>query len=146
MPLLKGVSKKSTLKFGVCKKRHSFATVPEQRSHAAPHRNESKPYILYLKTIFFMTVKQAQAGTLESGDIFIQIFPAETEGINITLDSTVAYQFGEQIKRVIAETAHSLGLNDARIEAIDKGALDCTVRARTAAAIERATGRSLFEG
>ena len=146
MPLLKGVSKKSTLKFGVCKKRHSFATVSKQSTHAAPRLNQSKPYILYLKTIHSMTVKQAQAGTLESGDIFIQIFPAETEGIDITLDSTVAYQFGEQIKRVIAETAHSLGLNDARIEAIDKGALDCTVRARTAAAIERATGLSLFEG
>ena len=130
----------------MCKKRHSFATVPEQRSHAAPHRNESKPYILYLKTIHSMTVKQAQAGTLESGDIFIQIFPAETEGIDISLDSTVAYQFGEQIRHVICETAAQFGLRDARIEAIDKGALDCTIRARTAAAIERATGQSHFEG
>ena len=90
-------------------------------------------------------MKPSQAGTLESGDIFIQVFPADTEGIEIELDSTVAYQFGEQIKRVIAETAHSLGLNDARIEAIDKGALDCTIRARTTAAIERATGKSIFD-
>ena len=93
-----------------------------------------------------MTVKQAQAGTLESGDIFIQIFPAETEGIDISLDSTVAYQFGEQIRHVICETAAQFGLRDARIAAIDKGALDCTIRARTAAAIERATGQSHFEG
>ena len=87
------------------------------------------------------------ARAVEAGECYPGIaICGSGEGINITLDSTVAYQFGEQIKRVIAETAHSLGLNDARIEAIDKGALDCTVRARTAAAIERATGLSLFEG
>ena len=90
-------------------------------------------------------MKPSQAGTLESGDIFIQVFPADTEGIEIELDSTVAYQFGEQIKKVILETASELGLERAYIEAVDKGALDCTSRARTTAAIERATGKSIFD-
>ena len=90
-------------------------------------------------------MKPSQAGTLESGDIFIQVFPADTEGIEIELDSTVAYQFGEQIKKVILETASALGLDRAYIEAVDKGALDCTIRARTTAAIERATGKSIFD-
>ena len=90
-------------------------------------------------------MKPSQAGTLESGDIFIQVFPADTDGIEIELDSTVAYQFGEQIKKVILETASQLGLERAYIEAVDKGALDCTIRARTAAAIERATGKSIFD-
>ena len=51
---------------------------------------------------------KASAGTLESGDIFIQIAPSEEDGLQIALDSTVAYQFGEQIKTVIAETLHGL--------------------------------------
>ena len=90
-------------------------------------------------------MKPSQAGTLESGDIFIQVFPADTDGIEIELDSTVAYQFGEQIKKVTLETASELGLERAYIEAVDKGALDCTIRARTTAAIERATGKSIFD-
>ncbi|MBD5200564.1 MAG: citrate lyase acyl carrier protein [Bacteroidales bacterium] len=91
-----------------------------------------------------MELKTAHAGTLESGDILIQIFPAEKPGLEIALDSTVAYQFGDQIKKVIAETAKELGLENARISATDKGALDCTVRARTTAAVVRATGKDVW--
>ena len=50
-----------------------------------------------------MTIKNASAGTLESGDIFVQIAPTDSEGINIELESSVAYQFGNQIKSVITE-------------------------------------------
>ena len=91
-----------------------------------------------------MELKTAHAGTLESGDILIQIFPAEKPGLEIALDRTVAYQFGDQIKKVIAETAKELGLENARISATDKGALDCTVRARTTAAVVRATGKDVW--
>ena len=44
-----------------------------------------------------MELKNAMAGTLESGDILIQIAPSDVDGLHIELDSTVAYQFGEQI-------------------------------------------------
>ena len=57
----------------------------------------------------------------------------------------MAYQFGEQIKNVIKETVGELGVTDARIEAIDKGALDCTIRARTTAAVVRATGVDVWQ-
>ena len=80
------------------------------------------------------------AGTLESGDILVQIEPNASEGVSIELDSTVAYQFGEQIKRVITETLAELGVNNAKVTATDKGALDCTIRARVTAAAVRATG------
>ena len=56
----------------------------------------------------------------------------------------VAQLFGEQIKKVIDETATGLGLADARIRAIDKGALDCTIRARVTAAVVRATGKDVW--
>ncbi len=91
-----------------------------------------------------MEVKNASAGTLESGDILIQIFPSEAEGVQIDLNSTVAYQFGEQIKTVITETLSGLGIDHVAIKATDKGALDCTIRARVTAAAVRATGKDVW--
>ena len=38
-----------------------------------------------------------------------------------------------------------LGINDAVIDATDKGALDSTVRARTTAAAVRATGKDVWQ-
>ncbi|MCQ2327435.1 MAG: citrate lyase acyl carrier protein [Bacteroidales bacterium] len=89
-------------------------------------------------------MKKAFAGTLESGDIMIQIEPSDKEGLQINLDSTVAYQFGEQIKSVIAETLKNLDINNAVVNATDKGALDCTIRARVTAAAVRATGKDVW--
>ena len=84
------------------------------------------------------------AGTLESGDIFIQIAPNDNAGLHIDLDSTVAYQFGDQIKKVITETLQGLGIDQAEVKATDKGALDCTIRARVTAAAVRATGKDVW--
>jgi len=92
-----------------------------------------------------MEMKVAQAGTLESGDILIRITPADESGLTINLDSTVAYQFGAQIKKVIADTLGELGVSGVRVDATDKGALDCTVRARVTAAAVRATGRDVWK-
>ena len=88
-----------------------------------------------------MEVKNAVAGTLESGDIMIQIAPAETKGLHIDLDSSVA---GRQIRKVIEETLTDFGLEDADIKAVDKGARDCTIRARVTAAAVRATGKDVW--
>jgi len=93
-------------------------------------------------THFAMEVKNAVAGTLESGDIMIQIAPAETKGLHIDLDSTVAAQFGRQIRKVIEETLTGFGLED--VKAVDKGARDCTIRARVTAAAVRATGKDVW--
>ena len=91
-----------------------------------------------------MEIKTAMAGTLESGDIFIQIAPNDNAGLHIDLDSTVAYQFGDQIKKVIIETLQGLGIDQAAVKATDKGALDCTIRARVTAAAVRATGKDVW--
>ena len=64
--------------------------------------------------------------------------------LNIELDSTVMYQFGEQIKKVIAETLTSLGVTSANVKATDKGALDCTIKARVTCAAVRATGKDVW--
>ena len=92
-----------------------------------------------------MEMKEAFAGTLESGDILVRIAPAENKGLEIDLESTVAYQFGRQIKNVITETLTGLGINDAKVTATDKGALDCTIRARVTAAAVRATGKDVWK-
>ena len=92
-----------------------------------------------------MEIRNAVAGTLESGDIMVQIAPAETEGLHIDLDSSVAAQFGKQILRVIEETLTGLGVENAQVKAVDKGALDCTIRARVTAAAVRATGKDVWK-
>ena len=98
-----------------------------------------KPQIFQRK----MEIKQATAGTLESGDIVIQIAPGN--GLQIDLNSTVSAQFGRQIKQVITETLEGLGITDATVTATDKGALDCTIRARVTAAAVRATGKDVWK-
>ena len=90
-----------------------------------------------------MEIKNAVAGTLESGDIMVQIAPGD--GLQVELQSSVAAQFGRQIKAVITETLTGLGIENAYVKATDKGALDCTIRARVTAAAVRATGKDVWK-
>ncbi len=86
-------------------------------------------------------LKKAMAGTMESSDIQIIIDSRKEKGIEIELKSSVEKQFGKQIRKVIKETVENLGVKSAKITAIDKGALDCTIKARVAAAVYRGAGR-----
>ncbi len=88
-------------------------------------------------------MKEAVAGTLESGDIMVTIGPGK--GLEVNLQSSVAAQFGRQIKAVITQTLEGMGVTDAHVDAIDKGALDCTIRARVTAAAVRATGKDVWK-
>lgn len=85
--------------------------------------------------------KTAVAGTMESGDIMVTIDPAGSGGITLDLSSSVMQQYGRQIEAVIRETLAGLGVENAAVQAVDKGALDCTVRARVSAAAFRAAER-----
>ena len=68
------------------------------------------------------------------------------EGLQVDLQSSVAAQFGRQIKAVIiTDTLTGMGIKDAHVEAVDKGALDCTIRARVTAAAVRATGKDVWK-
>ena len=88
-------------------------------------------------------MKEAIAGTLESGDIMVKIGPGE--GLEVELQSSVEAQFGRQIRQLIKETLEGLGIKDAHVDAIDKGALDCTIKARVTAAAVRATGKDVWK-
>lgn len=83
--------------------------------------------------------RTAQTGTIESSDIMITLAPGdEGAGIQIELTSPVLRQFGRQIKAVIQSAIKEAGIEDALVVANDKGALDCTIRARVRAAVLRA--------
>jgi citrate lyase subunit gamma (acyl carrier protein) len=86
----------------------------------------------------------AVAGTVESSDILITIEPIESEEIQISLESSVEKQFGHQIRKVIKETIQNLGVNAVHVDAVDKGALDCTIQARTITAIHRASKQTEY--
>jgi len=83
--------------------------------------------------------KAAQAGTVESNDIMISVSPAEPgSGCNVTIVSPVLKQYGRQIKAAIEAGVKENGIEDIIIHANDKGALDCTIKARLNVAILRA--------
>lgn len=79
----------------------------------------------------------AIAGTLESSDCQVKVAPAES--LNVTITSSVMAQFGDQITKVVEETLSAMGVDNGDIEIEDKGALDCTIRARVQGACFRAS-------
>lgn len=83
--------------------------------------------------------KPAVAGTLESSDAQITVEPGEGT-VELTIKSSVIHQFGKQIRKVVLETLDRLHVTDARVTVIDKGALDCTIKARVECAVYRANG------
>ncbi|MBP2626802.1 MAG: citrate lyase acyl carrier protein [Firmicutes bacterium] len=84
-------------------------------------------------------VKIAQAGTLESSDIMITVAPGpQDSGIVIELESIVMAQYGEDIRLTLEKTVAEQDCNDIYIKALDRGALDCTIRARVLTALSRA--------
>ncbi|MGX7076020.1 citrate lyase acyl carrier protein [Globicatella sanguinis] len=82
--------------------------------------------------------KTAVAGTLESSDIMITVSPNNEEEVSINLSSSVEKQFGARIREVIEKTLSNMKIDSVLVEAVDKGALDCTVQARTIIAVNRA--------
>lgn len=82
-------------------------------------------------------IQTALAGTLESSDAQVKVETAEN-GIELDIASDVINQFGRQIKETVLETLDRLGVENAKVTVIDKGALDCTLRARVECAVFRA--------
>lgn len=86
-------------------------------------------------------LKPAVAGTLESSDAMVTVEPCG-EGIEFSLDSTVIHQYGNEIKRVVMETLDRLEVKNAKVAVVDKGALDCTIKARVECAVFRSNGQT----
>jgi citrate lyase subunit gamma (acyl carrier protein) len=80
-------------------------------------------------------MKKAQAGSVESNDVLITV--SESDTLEISITSIVSAFFYDQIYQVIKSTLAELNINKIKVEAIDKGALDYTIKARLITAIER---------
>jgi citrate lyase subunit gamma (acyl carrier protein) len=81
-------------------------------------------------------VKKAYAGTIESSDVYVELEPNEA-GLDIQLESVVLSQFGDAIRQAAIEVLEQFGIRNAKVKIIDRGALDCVIRARVEAAIKR---------
>ena len=86
-------------------------------------------------------LKSAAAGTLESSDAMVTVEPG-LGGIELELSSSVMNQYGRQIKATVLETLDRLQVTNARVTVVDKGALDCTIKARVECAVFRSCGAS----
>lgn len=80
--------------------------------------------------------RPGMAGTLESSDCQVTV-EAGNGTVELTLESVVMNQFGNQIRKVTLETLKRLEVDNVKITIIDKGALDCTLKARIEGAVYR---------
>ena len=84
-------------------------------------------------------IKPATAGTLESSDAYVQIEPCES-GLILELESVVLAQFGEAIEEAVRDVAAELEVQNAKIRVMDRGALECVLKARVETALLRGRG------
>ncbi len=83
---------------------------------------------------------RASAGTVESSDAYVEIELSVGGGLKIELESIVEAQFGEAIRASVAEVLAENGVKSAHVRVVDRGALDCVIRARVEAAVLRGKG------
>ena len=86
-------------------------------------------------------VNRASAGTMESSDAYVEIEPC-TGAVEIQLESVVAEQFGDSIRAAVTDVLSEHNVTAARIHVVDRGALDCVIRARVETAIRRGKGEA----
>jgi len=84
-------------------------------------------------------IQRATAGTLESSDVFVTLEPNGC-GVEIDIDSVVEKQFGETIRKTVEEVLSELEVENAKLSIVDRGALDCVIRARVETAVLRGKG------
>ncbi|WP_298995542.1 citrate lyase acyl carrier protein [uncultured Desulfovibrio sp.] len=79
----------------------------------------------------------ALSGTLESNDILITISSTGGSANSVNLSSIVINQFGPAIRAVVEQCLEASGLSGVEVTVQDKGALECTIKARMETAIAR---------
>ena len=84
-------------------------------------------------------IRCASAGTMESSDAYVEIEPGNN-GVEIRLESVVKGQFGSSIEAVVRQVIAQCGVENAKVSVVDRGALECVLRARVETAVLR--GRS----
>ncbi|MCF4151653.1 citrate lyase acyl carrier protein [Dethiosulfovibrio sp. F2B] len=82
----------------------------------------------------------AVAGTLESSDVMVSFSPSD-EVLEVEVESIVMKQRGRRIREVVDELVSQVGLDKGVLRVQDKGALECTLRARINTVLDRAGAR-----
>lgn len=80
--------------------------------------------------------KSAFSGTIESSDAYIEIEPSKN-GNSVDVESIVLKQFGTQIKSTVLSVLDEFEVKNAKVKVLDRGALECVIRARVESAILR---------
>lgn len=87
-----------------------------------------------------MVIKtKASAGTMESSDAYVEIEPWD-KGLDIEIESVVLKQFGKKIKLAVSDVLREQGVENAFVRVMDRGALECVIRARVETAVVRGKG------
>ena len=87
------------------------------------------------------------AGSLESSDVLALVdLSVEGDEIIIQMDGPSVTCFGHAIKKTVLEIMDSLHIERALVKVQERGALDCTLRARVEAAARRALDKLRSEG
>lgn len=81
-------------------------------------------------------IKAASAGTLESSDVYVEVSPNEG-GIAVEIESVVLAQFGEAIDSAVRDVLVQCDVENAHVRIVDRGALECVLRARVETALLR---------
>ncbi len=81
-------------------------------------------------------LKTAVAGTLESSDAQVTVEPSDS-GLELSIESIVMNQYGRQIRETAGAVLTQLGIEQGKVTVIDKGALECTLKARIECAVYR---------
>lgn len=85
-------------------------------------------------------VKNAFAGTMESSDAYVEVQPSQQ--MQIQLESVVKQQFGDQILDTVRQVLEENNVEKANVKVVDRGALECVIRARVETAILRGKGEA----
>ena len=80
--------------------------------------------------------KIATAGTMESSDAYVEIEPG-SGSVQVVLESVVAQQFGDAIRQVVMDVLKEQQVKNANVRVVDRGALECVIRARVETAVLR---------
>ncbi|NLG58200.1 MAG: citrate lyase acyl carrier protein [Clostridiales bacterium] len=83
-------------------------------------------------------LRMASAGTLESSDALVMVSPGDG-ALVIEIESVVLPQFGGAIRAAVEAVAGEMGVAAGLVQVNDRGALDCTLRARVETALKRGT-------
>ena len=86
-------------------------------------------------------LQRTSAGTMESSDAYVEIEPGG-DGLEIQLESVVLERFGEAIRETVRQVLAELNVQSALVRVVDRGALDCVIRARVETAVLRGRGES----